>query len=225
MSGLDPGTSSTKLKDSANFKNARRIVDRMYELHGHAALQAMPCATQTNSFDCGVYSLVFASVVVTGFVESSNPSAFRLASAQWRKRLESIDAHIVTAYRASLRKDFSNAGKNKTASVVDDTCFVCGSCTLQPTGVCWDPSCPACGVSFQTKSCVRKGPRAQASAVQKKPAIQASVARKVVLDMPKGHRAVVPITNSSPPPRRRQAPRSRCLDKTHRCSTGPSPAV
>jgi len=96
---------SLEQERSNNLMQAETLVSRF---GGGAEISIGRCAKQTNSFDCGVYVLLFSEHVVAAFLAAvDNCRRFRSAPPPWEDRLTTITPTEVTDRRAKLFAAFS----------------------------------------------------------------------------------------------------------------------
>lgn len=101
---------------SENFQRAKTLASR---LAGEPVqLSVGLCARQTNSFDCGVYVLIFSEIVLRAFLELTSALKRRDTSASyefarvlpgWEENLAAVTPRVATDCRNYYYKTFSEA--------------------------------------------------------------------------------------------------------------------
>eukprot|EP00969_Alexandrium_andersonii_P087059 3840964-Alexandrium_andersonii.AAC.1 len=88
------------VKSPAHQARARLLARRM--LGQRPIVEEGPCAKQANGFDCGVYLVMYAEILVKGYLESSSWCQF-LMRRSWKDALVRVSPSRAHAYRAMLR--------------------------------------------------------------------------------------------------------------------------
>jgi len=99
---------------SANFKQARTLASRLAGKSVEVSVGS--CAMQTNSFDCGVYVLLFSEVVASCFLEARDAGGAAGAAPVWEDRLAALTPADAAERRARYL-EASSAGASPVGAV------------------------------------------------------------------------------------------------------------
>ena len=102
--GVNAGNFTAILFDSASLpshiKRSQLLVKKI--LGDTADLQIGTCAQQINGFDCGIYVLIFAEIILQAYSSHTAWFHFRVATS-WQRQLRGVSPNAVTDYRRELR--------------------------------------------------------------------------------------------------------------------------
>lgn len=85
---------------SAGSKGHMRARSMAKRLVGHSVqVPCGSCALQTNSYDCGMYVLVFSELIITSFLSNSCKSCSKKGEPVWADKLGKVTARDVTKCR------------------------------------------------------------------------------------------------------------------------------